>query len=236
MEYLAVTVRIVTILGLLLVLTLLTGRRKIGELPVFDFLVVITIGSIVGADIAEPPVNHLPTVYAVILVILIQTTFSYLSMKYRPFGRLINFEPIVVIENGQFVKANLRKLRYTVDNVLMMLREEGIFDLRDVEFAIIESTGRLSVLKKSQKQPLTPRDLQIHTGYQGLSIPVITEGNVDDIALLRLGLSRDWLASQLNAQGILSEKDVFFATVNSDGSLYASKGREHLNPAHLFHQ
>ncbi|MZP29156.1 DUF421 domain-containing protein [Heliobacterium undosum] len=235
MEYLVLTARIITIMGLLLILTLLTGRRKIGELPVFDFLVVITVGSIVGADIAEPRVKHLPTVYAVILVLLIQTGFGYLSMKHRPFGRLVNFEPIVVIENGQFVKANLRKLRYTVDNVLMLLREQGVFDLREVEFAIIESTGRLSLLKKAQKQPLTPSDLQIDTGYKGLSIPLIVEGNIDDMALLRLDLSKDWLMSQLKTQGILSETEVFFAAVNSDGSLYISKGLEQLNPAHLFH-
>ena len=232
MEYLIIAARIVTIMGLLLVLTLLTGRRKIGELPVFDFLVVITIGAVVGADIADPKIEHLPTAFAVALILLIHYMYSIAILKSRKIGKLITFEPVVVIENGQFVKKNMMKLKYSIDNVLMMLREKDIFDLQEVEFAVIESSGKLSVLKKAQNQPVTPKDLKIGTEYRGLSIPLIVEGKIYEDNLGKLNLDRKWLESQLEKHNINSVKSVFYAAINTDGSIYISRGHEYSKDIH----
>ncbi|WHH60057.1 DUF421 domain-containing protein [Petroclostridium sp. X23] len=232
MEYLIVTFRIITILLLALVVTLIAGRRKIGELPVFDFIVIITLGAIIGADIADPKIHHLPTAYAVILLVGVQYLYSIVIIKNRKIGNLITFEPVVVIENGQFVKANLRKLKYSIDNILMMLREKDVFDVNEVEFAIIESTGQISVLKKSQYQPITAKEIKLNTEYKGLSIPLIVEGEVYEENLNKLNLSKDWLIAQLKDKNIESVESVFFAVINTDGQLYVSKGLEHTKDAH----
>ena len=173
MTYVILTGRVITIMLLFLVMTLLTGRRKIGEIPVFDFLVVITLASVVGADIADPEIKHLPTAYAVVLIILMQYLYGALITKNRKLGKLLTFEPVVVIENGQFVKSSLKRLKYSVDTILTMLREKDVFDLNEVEFAVMESTGQLSVLKKSQYQPITAKEIKLNTDYKGLSIPLI---------------------------------------------------------------
>lgn len=226
MTYVILTGRIVTIMLLFLVMTLLTGRRKIGEIPVFDFLVVITLASVVGADIADPEIKHLPTAYAVVLIILIQYLYGALIMKNRKLGKLLTFEPVVVIENGQFVKSSLKRLKYSVDTILTMLREKDVFDLNEVEFAVMESTGQLSVLKKSQYQPITAKEIKLNTDYKGLSIPLIVEGEVYLENLLKLNLSKEWLSEQLEKSNIDSEKNVFYAAINSEGQLYISKGLE----------
>lgn len=232
MEYLLVTIRVITILILALVVILIAGRRKMGELPVFDFIVIITLGAIIGADIADPEIHHLPTAYAVILLVGVQYIYSLIIMKNRKLGHMLTFEPVVVIENGQFVKSNLKKLKYSIDNVLMMLREKDVFDITEVEFAIVESTGKISVLKKSQYQPITANEIKVNTEYKGLSIPLIVEGEVYEENLSKLELSNDWLISKLKEKNIESVQSVFFAAINSGGQLYISKGLENTKDVH----
>lgn len=232
LTYIILTGRIVTIMMIFLVMTLLTGRRKVGEIPVFDFLIVITLASVVGADIADPGIKHLPTAYAVILIILIQYLYGVLIIKNRKLGKLLTFEPVVVIENGQFVKSSLRRLKYSVDIILTMLREKDVFDVGEVEFAIIESTGKLSVLKKSQFQPVTAKEIKLNTSYKGLSIPLIVEGEIYEDNLKKLELSLDWLYEQLKKSNINSEKHVFYAAIDTEGQLYISKGKEETKDIH----
>lgn len=147
--------RIITILPLLLIVTLFMGKRSIGELPVFDFLIIITLGAVVGADIADPNIRHIHTAAAVIAIGLLQKVISKIVIKNRMIGKIITFEPTVVIKNGTFLVGNLRRLRYSLDNVLQMLREKDIFDIKDVELAIVEANGKLTVYKQSNKSSVT---------------------------------------------------------------------------------
>jgi uncharacterized membrane protein YcaP (DUF421 family) len=232
MEYLKIFGRIITILPMFLFITLLTGRRKIGELPVFDFLSLITVAAVVGADIAEPKVKHLPTAFAVVVIMLLHYVYSVIIIKNRKIGKLLTFEPVIVIENGQLVKGNMKKLKYSIDNILSLLREKDIFDVSEVEFAFIEPTGQISVQKKSQFQPITPKEIKLNTEYRGLSIPLIVEGEVYKDNLEKLQLDEVWLKSQLQNSNIASEKDVFFASINSDRKLYISTGLEKSKEIH----
>ncbi|RCX17117.1 uncharacterized membrane protein YcaP (DUF421 family) [Anaerobacterium chartisolvens] len=224
MEYLVVTMRVITIMILALIVTLIAGRRKMGELPIFDFIVIITLGAVIGADIADPEIQHLPTAYAVILLVGIQYVYSVVIMKNKKIGHMLTFEPVIVIENGQFVKANLKKIKYSIDNVLMMLREKNVFDVNEVEFAVVESTGQISVLKKSQYQPITAKEIKVNTEYKGLSIPLIVEGEVYEENLSQLKLDVDWLVTKLKEKNIDSLESVFFASINTEGQLYISTG------------
>lgn len=223
MTYLIIAFRIVSAMALILFLTLKTGRRKIGELPVYDFLSIIVIGSVIGADISEPNIPHLPTLFAVVVIVALQYLVSRLLINNKRIARKITFGPTVVIQNGQFIKSNMERLKYSVENVLMALREQGVFDLNEVEFAIIEGSGGVSVLKKSQSQPLTPSDMNINTAVRGVSIPLITDGKVYDSNLEQLKLNRQWLAAELEKTGIHGFSEVFYADINAEGKLYVSR-------------
>ncbi|SDK24340.1 DUF421 domain-containing protein [Natronincola ferrireducens] len=223
MEYLNLTFRIFSIMTLLLILILVTGRRKIGELPVFDFLTIIILGNVVGADIADPKVPHLPTAYAIVLLISIQYLISHFTVKSRRFGKKVTFEPIVIIQNGRFIKSNMEKLRYSIENVLMFLREKGIFDINQVEFAIVEDSGNISVMKKSQFQPLTPDDMKVDTKYKGLTMPLIVDGKVYEDNLQKLNLNKAWLKQQLKLNNINSFDEAFYVDINTEGKLCISK-------------
>ena len=223
MVYLQVSFRVLFIMALVLLLVLVTGRRKIGELPVFDFLTIIVLGNVVGGDLADPKVPQLPTAYALLLITAIQYFMSYFTIKNRKFGKLVTFSPMVIIQNGQFIKANMKKLRYSIDNILMYLREQGIFDINEVEFAIVEDSGNISIMKKSQFQPLTPNDLNIPTKYKGISYPLVMDGIVYEKNLKRLKLDKAWLITELRNNGINSFEEAFYVDMNSEGKLYITK-------------
>ena len=191
-------------------------------MPVFDFLIVIILGALVGADIADPNIEHLPTAIAIIAIGIFQRIITHWKISNRKIGRLLTFEPTVVVQNGKFVYKNLKKIRYSIDNVLQMLREKDIFDINEVETAIIEANGALNVLKKPQKKTVTLEDLNIKKPTSTISFPVIVEGTVYPGVLKDVQLSESWLKQELSKQGVNDVKDVFFASINRDLELHIS--------------
>ena len=220
-DALLITGRIATIFPLMLIIGLFMGKRSLGELPVFDFLVILSLGSVVGADIAEPSVNHIHIAIAVILIGLLQRLVSSLTIKSRKFGKLISFEPTVVVHQGNLLVHNLRKVKYSIDNILQMLREKDIFHLADVEFAVLEANGKLTVYKKSPKSSPTLEDLGLVRQQSDLSYPLIVEGTVYQDTLSYIKKDTAWLHAQLQAKGVRQD-DIFYASVDDTGNLYIS--------------
>lgn len=220
--YIQITFRVIAIMILFLICTLLSGRRHLSELPVFDFLVIMVLGSVIGADITEPDIPHMPIAYAVVLITLIQFIYGKVVIKNRKIGKLLTFEPIVIIQNGEFIKSNLSKINYSIDTVLALLREKSIFYLNEVDFAIIESSGDISVLKKQLYQSSTKQDLNINSTYKGLPLSVVIEGTVCNKNLTKLNLDLNWLKNELNKQNIENISDVFYACIDNSNTLYAT--------------
>ena len=225
-DMLIIFARILTILPLLLFITLFMGKRAIGELPVFDFLIVVILGALVGADIADPNIKHLPTAIAIIFIGIFQRVVANWKISNRKIGRLLTLEPTVVIQNGKFIHKNLKEIRYSIDNILQMLREKNVFDINEVETAIIEGNGALSVLKKPHKNPVTREDLNIVNTTSLIALPVIIEGTIYSEVLTDFKLSEEWLIQQLSAQGINDINNVFFASINRNLELHVSLKNE----------
>ncbi|WP_102026249.1 DUF421 domain-containing protein [Salirhabdus sp. Marseille-P4669] len=224
-ENLVIIGRIITILPLLLVITLFMGKRAIGQLPVFDFLIIVTLGAVVGADIADPNIHHFPTALAIVVLGLFQRIVANWKIANRKIGRLLTFEPTVVIQNGKLMEQNIRKIRYSIDNIVQMLREKNIFTISDVETAIIEASGNMSVLKKPEKSTVTREDLDIIRS-SSLSLPVVMEGTVYSDVLKSLDLDEAWLEKQLLHQGISNKKEIFYAAVDRNKKLHISLKKE----------
>lgn len=225
-EILVIYGRIITILPLLLVTTLYMGKRSIGELPVFDFLIIITLGAVVGADLADPKIEHIHTAATVVAIGLLQRFISNLVIRKRKFGKIITFEPTIVIKDGNFLVGKLKKIRYSIDNILQMLREKDVFDISDVEMAVVEANGSLSVYKKANKSSVTIEDLGIQRKSFGVAYPVIVEGQIYSKVLSDLHLSESWLRNQLQKKGIEDINSIFFASINENHDLYFSVENE----------
>ncbi len=221
-ELLIILGRIVTILPLLLLVTIFMGKRAIGELPIFDFLIIVTLGAVVGADIADPNIHHLPTAVAIIAIAVLQKVVAKWKISNRKIGRLLTFEPTIVVQDGKLLHKNMKQMRYSIDNILQMLREKNVFDLNEVETAIIEANGSLSVLKKASSNPVTAQDLDIAKTTSSITFPVIVEGNIYSDVLYGLNLDENWLTEQLSNRNINNLDDVFYASINYEHKLQIS--------------
>lgn len=204
----------------LLVLVRIIGKQQMSELTFFDYVVGITIGSIASTLSVQVNQNTTATLAGMVVWTVLPIFLGYLSLRNVWIQKVIEGEAIVLIENGKLLEKNLRKVRITTDDVLSQLRGQSVFNLSDVEFAILETNGKLSVQKKSQKQPLTPEDLKLSTQYDGLPTEVIIDGKVLTNALRSLRLSKAWLQYQLSKQGVNEFSEISIAQLDTKGKLY----------------
>jgi uncharacterized membrane protein YcaP (DUF421 family) len=172
-------------------------------------------------SLGDKPTAAIGATVIITLCILAVLT-GLLTVKSHVFRKLINSEPVTAIENGKIVDKNLKKVRYTINELTSQLRVKNIFNYADVEFAIIENDGQLSVLPKSPKAPLTPSDLKIPTGYKGLTKDLIMDGNILYENLSSIKKDENWLKTQLLNQKIQGPEKVFYAGLDSDGNLFVS--------------
>ena len=214
-----------------LVLARWLNKEQLSQLTFYDWIVGITIGSM-AANLTNEPEGRILE-HVVILVVFSAAAYltGMMTVKSRPLRKLIEGEPTVVIHNGRILEHNMAKLHYNVDNLLNQLREKNVFNIEDVEFALLEGNGGLSVLLKSQKRPLTPSDLGIPTSYEGLSSEIIVDGQVIYQNLKQNNLDEQWLIAELRKRGYNSPRDIVLATLSSDGELYIDNkkdGTEHM--------
>ncbi|MDV2683383.1 DUF421 domain-containing protein [Alkalihalophilus lindianensis] len=229
-EFALVTGRILTILPLLLFMTLTMGKRSIGQVPIFDFLVIVTLASVTGADIADPSVSHIHTAYAIVAIALFQKIVALNVIRNRPFGKWITFEPTVVVKDGKIIVDNVASIRYSIDNILQMLRQKDVFDIGDVKLAIIEANGDISVQRKPEKSIPNMEDLGINKKNLGISYPVIIEGKMREEVMKELGLTKESLRKQLEGMGVIRLDTIFLCTINHEGDLqlaFSSKDESH---------
>lgn len=222
LDILKILLRIITIIPFVLVITLIMGKRSIGQLPVFDFLIIITLGALVGADIAEPGINHFYTIIAIFAIFLLQLFISKILINHRKIGKLLTPEPTVVIYQGQFLVGNMKKIKYTIDNVLQMLREQEVFDVKDVEIALIEANGMLSLKKKKMKDSIKVEDLLDNAKDNGWEIPLVVDGILYEQVLESKQLDKQWLVKELHKHRVEKIEDVFYIGINKNKELHIS--------------
>jgi len=225
-DFFEMTIRTTGAFFSLLILTRLLGKEQMSQLTFFNYITGITIGSI-AADIASQ--SETPFFNGLIsLVWWSGLTFlvSYLGMKFAKFRSITDGRPTFVIKEGKIMEKELSKLRLNLDELNMLLRQKEVFSIEDVDYAIFESDGQLSVRLKESKKPLTKGD-QGKRVIQPRYLPtaVITDGIVQLKQLQGMGFSETWLKRQLE-QCSLQIEDVFYAEMKSDGTLHIATYEE----------
>ncbi|HWL23230.1 MAG TPA: DUF421 domain-containing protein [Ureibacillus sp.] len=206
----------------LFLLTRIMGRKEISQMTFFNFVSAISIGSIT----ASLAVNDNLTIKNGFIALVGWTAFTllmaFVDIKIKPLRKLTTGEPIIVIKEGKIMEQALKKTKLDMDSLSSMLRQKDIFSLSDVEYAIFESSGKLSVMKKENKQNVTKGDLSIPTQTKifPTATEVISDSMINTNNLARLNLDKNWLEQQLKSSGVTSIEDVFYAEVQPDGSLY----------------
>ncbi|HSQ88222.1 DUF421 domain-containing protein [Romboutsia sp.] len=198
------------------------GRKLISKITFFDFIVGITLGSIsVRIALGSQESPFLATISAIVITILVVIT-DYLDIKSINFRKLVDGEPIILISNGKLLDYNLKKVKITINKLMMQLREKDVFNIDDVALAAVESDGELTVLLKVNKQPITTGDLNISTNYNGLTRDIIIDGKIMYNNLKCTNHDEQWLREQLKTHNVCNVEEVFYAGLNAAGILYVS--------------
>ena len=222
-SYGVVAFRVLTIFLALQIMTLLMGKRQIAELPVFDFVVAITLGAVAGADLADHTIPHAPTIFAIVMVGLLQIIFTRVKVLLDAVRTASTFEPTIIVHRGKMIKENLAKIRYSTDDVLAQLRAKDVFDLNKIEYAVVEENGQIGVKRYSIEEPPARKELGVPPEPTRLPRRVISDGQVQDVALQSLGVNREDLQAQLARAGVNDISEVFIAMWDGDQSFYYSR-------------
>jgi uncharacterized membrane protein YcaP (DUF421 family) len=227
--FLEILIRAVGAFVAVIFLTRLVGKSQVGGLTITDWVNGIVVGSIAASlvtELSEPAAYY---AFGLLLFLVLTIVSQWASTKYRPLHKILSDEPTVVVHNGKVMERNMRKMRYTVDDLTSQLRQRHAFNIDDVEFAIAEPNGQLSVLLKSQAAPLAPRDINIPTQYRDVPSELVVDGVIIKQNLKQNNLDEDWLLGELQKQGVQSLQEVFYASLDSSGKLYIDKRRDDLD-------
>lgn len=215
-----------TLIGflILLILTRLLGKKQLGQLTIFTYITAIAMGNIAGDMVVHRDIKLIEGVIGLTLWAGLTFIIEYISLKSSKARVLLDGEPTIVIKKGELMQKELAALRLNMDDLSMLLRINNVFSIKDVDYAILEPNGQLSVLKKPEHASVTVSDLKIPPGTNKyLPTEIIVDGKLVDKNINELNVDKNWLANELKKAGIQSFKDVFFAELQSDGSLYVKK-------------
>ncbi|MEN6351327.1 MAG: DUF421 domain-containing protein [Syntrophomonas sp.] len=213
----------------ILVYARILGKQQMSQMTFYDYVTGITFGSIAAMIAVEPSNKTWLLLWILTIFAALNYIMGVITEKSRPLRKIIEGEPTILIHNGKIMEHNMSKLRYNMENLMMQLREKDVFNLSDVEFAIAETDGMLTVVKKSQKRPLTPADMGISTAYEGLSTEIIVDGEVIYQNLKQNNLDEEWLVSRLQSLGYNDPRKITYASLDVNGNLQVDEARDQLN-------
>ncbi|ULT59701.1 DUF421 domain-containing protein [Neobacillus drentensis] len=223
-----VILRSITSFSLLLIGARILGKQTISQMTLFDFVAAISLGAI-SANLAfntSIKVHH--TIIAFTIYVAIIFLIAIISLKNRKGRKFLAGDPTIVIQNGKVLEGNMNKMRYTLDYLNQQLREREVFNIEEVIFAIVETNGTLTVLKKPQFRNVTRQDLMIAVmPEQKLPIELIMDGEIIKENLEQNNLTFSWLESELKKRN-LTKQDVVYAVMAANGNKYVDTFRDHI--------
>lgn len=215
----------------LLIFARVLGKQQISQLTFFDYILGITIGSTASSLTTDLTSRAWPHWVGLLIWTVAVLLLQVITLKWRRASKFIDGEPAIVIQDGKIQEEKMKKMRYRMDDLYEQLRQKDIFDVMEVKMAILEKDGQISVLKKPEFLQATIQDLNLPIKDKGLAVELIYSGIVIEENLKQTNHDRAWLDGELKKLGVASPAEVFFLTVNSDGTLYLDKYADHIQNA-----
>ena len=212
-ELKSVLLRALSSLLVLFLVTKILGKKQVSQLSLFDYVIGISIGNFAAEMTINLESEEFYGILAVIIFGLIAYLVSILTMKSIKLRRFFMGTPTILIQNGKILDNNFHKVKYDINDMLEQCRIKGYYDISDIEYAIVEANGELSVLPKETKRSLTPCDMQLNVKKEGLCANVIIDGKVMKKNLSIINKDEEWLNHELKIKG-KNLKDVLLATVD----------------------
>lgn len=231
MNFIELAIRLILTFFTLLTLTRLMGRKELSQMTFFNWASGITIGAIAAELVINSQLSMRNGLLALATWSILTIVMGFIDIKSKQARKLIEGESLIVINNGRIIDEALRKARLDLDALNSMLREQKVFSLSKVDYAIFETNGKLSVMQKYEAQSITKSDLNVTKKNSKFPIPteVISDGEINTNSLSELNIEKKWLQNELAKAGIFNISDVFYAEIQNDGSLYIDKKNDQSN-------
>lgn len=198
----SMTIRTISIYLIIAFFFRIMGKREIGELSLLDLVVYILLTEIAAIGIENHDQHIFEVAYPMLLIVAIQIIFSLISLKSVMFRKILDGHPVLIISNGKILDKEMKKQRYTFDDLLLQLREQEVGDVRDVQYALLEPTGKLSVFKKKPENP----------NQETLSFPLILDGQIQEDNLNHYNKDKMWLLQQIKDHGFKNVKEIGYCS------------------------
>ncbi|WP_202708978.1 DUF421 domain-containing protein [Sporosalibacterium faouarense] len=218
-----VFIRAILLYIFVLITIRIMGKGELAEMQPFELVIILMIAELAALPMEDLGTPLLEGFVAIGTLLILQVLVSYLNLKSQTIRKIVCGKPSIIINKGKIDEKELKRLRISINDLVEQLRSKNYPSVQDVEFAILETNGDLSIIPKANKKTVTIEDLQIAPSYDGLPTSLIIDGNVLYDNLDELGLSEKWLMSQLKAQGLSSPKEVLFSFVDDKKELFTHK-------------
>lgn len=198
----------------------LMGKREIGQLQPFELVVIIMISELASIPSENVGIPLLSGIIPILVLLLTSVTLALVSLKSEQARAVICGTPSILVERGKILESELKKNRYSLTDLLEELRIKNVPNIADVEFAVLETNGQLSVFPKSQNRPATPKDLNLKTGFEGLPLILVMDGFLNRKNLELVNKDLKWLKHELKKQKVDHLEDVLLASLDSSDNLF----------------
>lgn len=212
----------------LLIFTRILGKQQVSQLTFFDYVVGITIGSTASSLTTDLTSRAWPHWVGLLTWTTLCFILQLITLKSKTAEKYLDGQPTIIISNGKILEKSMKKYRYTIGDLLSQLRDKGVFDLDDIAFAVLEKDGQLSILKKSECDPVTPKDLNLKVSPVNIDYEVIYDGSIIEENLTTINRNERWLMNKLKKQGISDTSEVFLATYNASSGLHIDLYKDHI--------
>lgn len=217
-DLLNITMRAIISLVTLFLVTKMLGKKQVSQLSLFDYVIGISIGNFAAEMTVNLDSNILHGTIAVIIFGLIAYIISIGTMKSILLRRFFSGVPTLIIEDGKFLKEGLKKVKFDINDFLEQAREQGYFDISEIAYAVMESSGKISIMPKSEYSAVINKDMKIKKEKASMPASIIIDGNIMEENLKKYGKTRKWLEQQLKNKHKTVES-IFLATIDKNDNL-----------------
>jgi uncharacterized membrane protein YcaP (DUF421 family) len=223
MDFSGIAIKLIVGYIALMITTKALGRTQITQITPFDFISALVLGEVVGGAVHDKEIGFLQVLYAVFIWGLLIYLTELITQKFIKSRFLLEGSPSLIIRRGHINYKQLKRSKLDLDQLQNLLRKKDIFSIKDVEFAVLETDGTVSVLKKASSDTPTKKDLNIKDEPVHLPLAVVSDGRIVETNLEEAGIDKSWLISQLQVHGCNRVKDCLYAEWKEGEALYVIK-------------
>ena len=213
-------VRTVILYFAILISMRIMGKRQLGEMEISEFIVAALIADLAATPLQDIGIPLLNGLVPIIIMFCFEIIIAGLNMRSVKLRKLTYGRPEIIIRNGRIIREAMHKNRFTLDELMQELRAQGLTDTAQVEYAVLETNGQLSIILKSGDQPVTASQMGVVGDDVSYAHIIINEGRILDNNLELLGRDRRWLANELKRQNLRSADEVYSLTLSENGSVF----------------